>query len=104
MRGSDIGASKAFEVARVLGVTMEELCVGTEKAQVILKQEADYWEKYRPRTPEEERYINKILDILRGSDEEAKITVRKMLDSIRRDAWTEAKRMEMSQKKKQREM
>lgn len=92
LQGSDIGISKAYKIAKALGVTMEELYLGTEKAQEIREEAAEYWGKYRPRNQEEERYIGKLLDILRGTDEDAKIMVKKVLDNAIRDAWSEAER------------
>lgn len=92
MRGSDIGVSKASEVAKALGVTIDELYLGTEKAREIREDAAEYWGRYRPRNPEEEKYIGKMLEIMRGADNEAKIMVKKILDNTVRDAWTPAER------------
>lgn len=92
LQGNDISISRAYEVAKALGVTMEELYVGTEKAQEIREEAAEYWGKYRPRDTEEERYIGKLLDIMRGGDEDSKIMVKKILDNTIRDAWTQADR------------
>lgn len=79
MRGSDIGVSKASEVAKALGVTIDELYLGTEKAQEMRAKAAEYWGRYRPRDQDEERYIGKLIEIMRGTDEEAKVMVKKIL-------------------------
>lgn len=92
MRGSDIGVSRAYEVAKALGVTMEELYLGTENAQQILDEAAEHWGRYRPRNQDEERYIGKLLEIMRGTDDEAKIMAKKILDNTVRDAWNQAER------------
>lgn len=92
LRGSDICVSKASEVAKALGVTMEELYLGTEKAQEMRAKAAEYWGRYRPRDQDEERYIGKLIEIMRGTDEEAKVMVKKILDNTVRDAWTQAER------------
>lgn len=92
LKGRDIGVSGAYEVAKALGVTIDELYLGTEKAQEIRKEAAEYWGRYRPRTQEEERYIGKLLEIMRGTDDEAKIMVKKILDNTVRDAWNQAER------------
>lgn len=59
MRGSDIGFSKAYEVAKVLGVTMEEVLTGTYEEKKVF-------------TPEEQKYIDKLIEILRSDDESQK--------------------------------
>lgn len=68
MKGSMPKINEAYEVALVLGVTIEELYVGTKKVLEIREESASYWGKYRPRNQEEEKYIGKMYDILRGTD------------------------------------
>lgn len=81
MRGSDIGVSKAYEVAKVLGVSVEEL-VGGEAAKIPLVEHNN----------EEVKYIDKLLSVLRGHDEAKKSTVKGVLDMAKQDAWTQEQR------------
>jgi transcriptional regulator with XRE-family HTH domain len=74
MRGSDISFSKANKVAKVLGVTMEELLTGN-------------YEEKKVYTPEQQKYIDKLIDILNSNDEHKKITITTMLDNLKRDTW-----------------
>ncbi len=74
MRGSDIGVSKAYEVAKALGVTMEELLTGN-------------YEEKKVYTPEQQKYIDKLIDILNSNEEDKKITITTMLVNLKRDTW-----------------
>lgn len=98
LRGSDISLSKAYEVAKALGVTMEELYLGAEKALEIREEQAEYLGKYRPCTEEEEKYIGKLLDVLRDTDQDNKVMVKKVLDNAIRDTWSEAEREQHKKK------
>lgn len=77
MRGSDIGVSKAYEAAKILGVTMEELLTGSFDEKKVYSQE-------------EQKYIDKIVSIIRNNDEQKKTTVTTMLDNLKRDVWNES--------------
>lgn len=81
MRGSDIGVSKAYEVAKVLGVSVEEL-IGEEVAKA---PGVEY-------NQEEVKYIDKLLAILRGHDEVKKAVVKGVLDMAKQDVWTQEQR------------
>lgn len=74
LQGSEIGVTKAYEVAKVLGVTMEELLTGN-------------YEEKKVYTPEQQKYINKLIDILNSNDDHKKITITTMLDNLKRDIW-----------------
>ena len=86
MRGSDIGVTKAYEVAKILGVTMEELLTGKK----------NYKTSY---LPEHEKYIDKLIEILNNNDEEKKTAIKIILDNLKRDTWEQQER-----KSKQQEM
>ncbi|WKZ14042.1 MAG: hypothetical protein QY317_08985 [Candidatus Jettenia caeni] len=92
MRGSDIGATKAYEVAKFLGITVEELLTGK-------------FDEKRIYTTEEQKYIDKLVEILRSNDEQKITTVTTILDSLKRDVWNnslrEQKREEINLKKQQ---
>ena len=77
IQGSDIGLSKAIEVAKILGVTAEELYTGKKEGE---SKEEIY-------TQEEQKYINKLVQILRGNEEDKKTTIKTNLDSLKRDVW-----------------
>lgn len=91
MRGSDIGATKAYEVAKILGVTMEELLTGNYDVKKV-------------HSPEEQKYIHKLVQILRGNEEDKKTAIKINLDSLKRDIWETApgrlKQVEGTLKKK----
>ena len=79
MRGSDIGVTKAYEVAKILGVTMEELLTGKK----------NYKTSY---LPEHEKYIDKLIEILNNHDEEKKTAIKIILDNLKRDTWEQQER------------
>ena len=74
MRGSDISITKAYDVAKVLGVTIEELLTGN-------------YEEKKVYTPEQQKYIDKLIDILNSNEKDKKITITTMLDNLKRDTW-----------------
>ncbi|MDN3515167.1 MAG: hypothetical protein NG747_12310 [Candidatus Brocadia sp.] len=43
-------------------------------------------------TPEEQKYINKLMSILRGSNEDKKIAIKTTLDALKRDVWDDSLR------------
>jgi len=43
-------------------------------------------------TPEEQKYINKLISILRGNNEDKKIAIRTILDTLKRDIWDDSLR------------
>ena len=38
-------------------------------------------------TPEQQKYIDKLIEILNSNDEEKKTTIKTMLNNLKRDAW-----------------
>jgi hypothetical protein len=82
IQGSDIGLSKAIEIAKTLGITVEELY--TDKKGGESKEETY--------TLEEQKYINKLIHILRGNEEDKKTTIKMNLDSLKRDVWEDSQK------------
>jgi len=74
LKDCDIGVTKAYKVAKVLGVTMEELLTGSFNERKIY-------------TPEQQKYIDKLIEILNSNDEEKKTTIKTILDNLIRDTW-----------------
>jgi len=74
LKGSMPKTNEAYEVAKVLGVTMEELLTGN-------------YEEKKVYTPEQQKYIDKLIDILNSNEEDKKITITTMLDNLKRDTW-----------------
>ncbi|MBM4056508.1 MAG: hypothetical protein FJ264_17950 [Planctomycetes bacterium] len=74
LKGSIPKINEAYEVAKVLGVTMEELLTGGFNKRKIY-------------TPEQQKYIDKLIEILNGKDEGKKTTIKTILDNLIRDAW-----------------
>ncbi|MDE2216551.1 MAG: hypothetical protein KGJ87_05225 [Planctomycetota bacterium] len=77
MQGSDIGVSKAYEIAKVLGVTMEELLTGN-------------YEEKKVYSPDKQKYIDKLIEILNGNDDQKKNAIITILDNLKRDAWNDS--------------
>ena len=74
LQGSEIGVTKAYEIAKVLGVTVEELLTGNYEEKKIY-------------TPEQQKYIDKLINILNSNEEDKKITITTMLDNLKQDTW-----------------
>lgn len=90
MRGSDIGATKAYEVAKVLGVSVEELI-----GEGPVPERPDRGVAKIPGVrynDEEVKYIDKLVSVLRGHDEAKKATVKGVLDLAKQDIWTKEQR------------
>lgn len=43
-------------------------------------------------SPEEQKYINKLISILRGNNDDKKIAVKTTLDALKRDIWDDSLR------------
>lgn len=43
-------------------------------------------------SPEEQKYINKLMSILRGNNDDKKIAVKTTLDALKRDIWDDSLR------------
>lgn len=74
LKDRDISLSRAYEVAKILGVTMEELLTGS-------------YEEKKVYTQEQQKYIYKLIDILNSNDDHKKITITTMLNNLKRDTW-----------------
>lgn len=74
MRGGYPKINEAYEVAKILGVTMEELLTGK-------------FDEKKVYTHEQQKYIDKLIDILNSNDNHKKITITTMLDNLKRDTW-----------------
>lgn len=77
MRGGYPKINEAHEVAKVLGVTMEELLTGNYNEEKIY-------------STEEQKYINKLIDILRSNNNTKISTTKNFLDLIKRDVWNDS--------------
>lgn len=80
MRGGYPKINEAYEVAKVLGVTMEELLTGNYDEKKIY-------------SPEEQKYVDKLVYILRGNEEDKKTTIKTNLDSLKCDVWDDSLRI-----------
>lgn len=70
MQGSDIGISKAYEISKILGVTMEELYPGGPQVERINEHPELYGMPGYPYSPDEQHYIGLLTEILRGESKE----------------------------------
>lgn len=43
-------------------------------------------------SPEEQKYINKLISVLRGNNDDKKITAKTILDALKRDIWDDSLR------------
>lgn len=41
-------------------------------------------------TPEEQKYVNKLVSILRGNNDDKKTTIKTTLDALKRDVWDDS--------------
>ncbi len=41
-------------------------------------------------TPEEQKYVNKLVSVLRGNNEDKKIAIKTTLDALKRDVWDDS--------------
>lgn len=88
MNGNDIRVSSAYKVAKVLNVTIEELYTGKKRGE---SKEENY-------TPEEQKYIDKLIYILRGKEEDKKTITKTTLD-IYGESFIKTKHPEVNLKK-----
>ena len=77
MRGGYPKINEAYEVTKMLGVTMEELLTG------------NYDEK-KSYSPEEQKYVDKLIDILRSNDRSKITTTKNFLGLVKRDVWEDS--------------
>lgn len=88
MNGNDIRVSSAYEVAKVLNITIEELYTGKKGSE---SKEENY-------TPEEQKYIDKLIYILRGKEEDKKTITKTTLD-VYGESFIKTKHPEVNLKK-----
>ncbi len=43
-------------------------------------------------TPDEQKYINKLISVLRGNNDDKKVAVKTILDALKRDIWDDSLR------------
>ena len=43
-------------------------------------------------TPDEQKYINKLISILRGNNDDKKVAIKTILDTLKRDIWDDSLR------------
>ena len=89
LSGRSIPNSETLEkLAKAAGISKDDLYPGESSARDIevIKEEAAAY------TVEDKRYINKVVDILRGPDEIDKSAVKRLIDSMKRDVWDKSLR------------
>lgn len=68
LKDCDISISRAYKVAQVLGVSMEELYPGGPQAERISEHPELYGMPGYPYSPDEQHYISLLTEILRGEN------------------------------------
>lgn len=89
LSGRSIPNSETLEkLAKVAGISKDNLYPGESSVRDIelVKEEAEVY------TAEEKRYLDKVLDILRGTDEADKSAFKRVIDFIKRDIWDKSRR------------
>lgn len=82
MQGCDIGISKAYEIAQVLGVTVEELYKGGPQAERIGEHPETYTLPGVPYSPEEQHYISLLIEIMRGKNRKNASAIQENLEAF----------------------
>lgn len=70
LQGNEIGVYKAYEISKILGVTLEELYPGWTQAERISEHPEIYGMPGYPYSPDERHYIGLLTEILRGDNKE----------------------------------
>lgn len=70
LQGNEIGVYKAYEISKILGITLEELYPGDPQAERISEHPELYGMPGYPYSPDEQRYIGLLAEILRGENKE----------------------------------
>jgi len=81
MSGSIPAADKALQIAKILGVTVEELLTGEYKESMLLVKEAAPFYGY---AKEEREYIDKLIELFRTKDEDTKKAIMQNIDTFLR--------------------
>lgn len=76
------------KLAKAAGISKDDLYPGESSARDIelVREKSEIY------TAEEKRYLDKVLDILRGPDEVDKSAVKRVIDSMKRDVWDKSLR------------
>ena len=88
LKGRDISISRAYEISKVLGVTLEELYPGGPQAERISEHPECYVETglkpvcTKPVCTEEQRYIGLLTDILRGKNQKNARAIKENLEAF----------------------
>lgn len=69
LQGNEIGIYKAYEISKILGVSLEELYPGGSQVERISEHPELYALPEYPYTPEEQRCIGLLVGILRGKNQ-----------------------------------
>lgn len=81
MSGSMPAADKALQVAKLLGVTVEQLLTGEHKENIMAVKESAPIYGY---TKEEKEYIEKLIELFRTKDEDTKKAIMQNIDTFLR--------------------
>lgn len=82
MQGSDIGISKAYEISKVLGVSLEELYPGWTQAERISEHPELYGMPGYPYSPDERHYIALLTEILRGKNQKNARAIKENIEAF----------------------
>ena len=82
MQGSDIGVSKAYEISKVLGVSMEELYPGGPRVERISEHPELYGMPGYPYSPDEQHYIGLLTEILRGKNKKNSRAIKENIEAF----------------------
>ena len=82
LRGSDISIGRAYAISKVLGVTLEELYPGGLQAERISEHPELYGMVGYPYSPEEQRYIGLLTDILRGKNQKNARAIKENIEAF----------------------
>lgn len=82
MQGSELGLYKAYEISKVLGVSLEELYPGGTQAERISEHPELYALPEYPYTPEEQRCIGLLVGILRGKNQKNARAIKENIEAF----------------------
>lgn len=83
LEGKDVRISNILKVTKALGITVEALVTGeAEKEHMVCEEPLTYLRNLQPFTDEEKKYLVKVLDILRGPNEQGKVALKTNIDTF----------------------
>lgn len=82
LQGNEVGIYKAYEISKVLGVTLEELYPGGPQAERISEHSELYTLPGYPYTPNEQHYIGLLAEILRGKNQKNARAIRENIEAF----------------------